>query len=96
MHKKILRNISICSRGSSGLISNVLLGSRRRYKKIKRIKNKTANQKKKSGNKKKNEVKNSNPKTVLALKNPLQNSNNLQKNSLFNKKKGSPTKKSVT
>ncbi len=62
------RNISICSRSSSGL-SNVLHCSRRRYKKIKKIKNKTANP---SGNKKKNEVKISNPKTVLGPKNPLQ------------------------
>ncbi len=72
-HKKMSRNTSKCSRSSSGL-SNVLHCSRRRYKKIKIIKNKTAN-KKKRGIKIKNRMKSSNPKTVLGLKNPLQNSN---------------------
>lgn len=84
------RNISKCCQSSSGL-SNVLHCSRRRYKKIKIIKNKTANQKK-SGIKIKNRVKSSNPKTVLGLKNPLQNNNNLLKTSPFNRKKGPPNK----
>ncbi len=68
-HKKMLRNISKCCPSSSGL-SNILLSSRRCYKKIKIIKNKTANQK--SGIKIKNRVKSSNPKTVLGPKNLLQ------------------------
>ena len=76
---------------SSSGRSNVLHCSRRRYKKIKIIKNKPANPKK-SGKKRKKRVKNSNPKTVLGLKKPLQNHNNLPKTSPFRRKKGPPLK----
>jgi hypothetical protein len=41
-------------------------------------------------------VKSSNLKTVLGLKNSLQNNNNLQKTSPFSRKKGAPHKKSAT